>query len=137
MPRLRFRQRDELLDVLRRQRRVHHQHADLNAERRHRDEILQRVVWHFLVEMRIRDVGRRMDHDRISVGRTLGDVLRADQARCAAAVVDDELLAHRLGQFLRDDAPDDVVRSARRPRDHDAHGFDGVLLSRCQAACDR
>src|SRR5690606_25462989 len=39
-----------------------------------------------------------------------------------------ELLLEAFRELLRDHAPDDVVRAARRPWNHDAHGLHRIVL---------
>jgi hypothetical protein len=50
--------------------------------------------------------------DRIAVGRGVSDRIGADVAARAAAIVDDELLAGKLGQLLADDAREHVRGAA-------------------------
>jgi len=58
--------------------------------------------------------------------RSLGDGVGADYARRAAgAILDDEVLAHRLVELLRQDARDAIDRSAGRKRHHHGDGAGG------------
>jgi hypothetical protein len=50
----------------------------------------------------------------------------------ATHVLDDELLAETVGQFLRDEARDDVGRSAGRKPDDDAHLPVRIRLRPCR-----
>jgi hypothetical protein len=58
-----------------------------------RDEVAQRIVRQFLVEVRICHVSRRLHHDRVAVRGAARDGFGADSARSTAAIFDDELLA--------------------------------------------
>ena len=120
---------DELLQVLRRQRRVHDQHARRAAEERDVGEIAQRIEREALRE-RGRDAmrGDTRDDQCVPVGRGLRDELRADDAARPSAVLDDEILLQGLAQPLRYQATQSVGGSARRERNDDAHRLGGPSL---------
>ena len=71
-----------------------------------------------------------MHHDRVTVGRRFRRDIGAYAARCAAAIVDDELLPHVLADFLQHDAADYVIGAAGRPRNNHADGLGWISL-RC------
>jgi hypothetical protein len=121
-------ERDEFFRGAHGQRRVQRQYAHLTRERCDADEILQRLVRQLLVEVRVRDVGRRLHHDRVAIGWAVQYDFGTDRAGRAAAVLDHELLPELLGHFLKYDASYDVVRTAGREDDHDAHRLRGVRL---------
>ncbi len=100
----------------------------LGCQRRDADEVLHRVVRHLAVEMRIGHVRGRVHHDHVAVRRALRHDVGTDDAGCAAAVVDDELLADVLGHFLHDHAARDVVRAAGRPGNDHPYRLDRVIL---------
>ena len=56
------------------------------------------------------------------------DRFGADDSAAAAAIVDDDGLAERLGHALRIHAPENVVGAARRGGHDDANGFSRVVL---------
>jgi hypothetical protein len=122
------RERNEFLDRLHRQRWMHYEQTSLRREQAHADEILERVIRQLLVDVRVADVGRGMDHEGVAVGLGLGDQFGADGARSAGPVVDDELLSSRLGDFLENDAPHDVGEAAARPWCYHAHRLAGIDL---------
>ncbi len=78
-------------------------------------------------------VGRHVaDEQRIAVGRRLGGGFEREVAVRARAVLDQEGLAERLGEFLRDDARDDVGSAAGTVGHQDLHrpAWVGVLRHR-------
>jgi len=93
-------------------------------------KVLQRVVRQLLVDVRVADMGRGMNHQRVAVGRRLRHDVGTDGTGRAAAVLDHELLAHGFRELLEHDAADDVVGAARRPWDHDAHRLGRVRLGK-------
>ena len=66
--------------------------------------------------------------ERVAVRRALRHDLGAHHAVRAAPVLDDDLLTPGLGQLLADDARQDIRRSARTERNHDANGLRRVRL---------
>ena len=53
-------------------------------------------------------------HDRVSVGRASGDLLGSNRPSCSGALVNDDLLAKRLGELVGDDARDDAGAASGR-----------------------
>ncbi len=129
---------EEVLEVVgRHARRGAHDQRSV-GEQRHRGEVLHHVVGHALVEERIDDVHRGGQQQGVAVGRRLGDGVGADRSgRAAGAVLDDEVLPHRLVELLHQDAGDAVDRSAGRERHHHGDRARGVGLGRCGRGCER
>jgi hypothetical protein len=131
LARLRFRERDEFLQVRGLHAGIEHEQVRRRSDERDRREILDRIV----PELRV--CGRR-DHVRagsahregVPVGRRARRDFGADGAARAAAIVDDHLLAERFGHALADEPRDDVGRSARRKRDDEADRFRRIRLLR-------
>src|SRR5882724_13492494 len=89
----------------------------------YRREIAQGVVRHLLVHDRIDRESARGHQDRVPVGGRFGGELDAYHLAGAGAVVDDELLAERFGELLREGAGDDVCAAAGRRGHDEAHGL--------------
>jgi hypothetical protein len=110
-----LRQRDELGHVLRRQRRVHHQHLpEVLRRQRHVHEVLHGVVVHVLVEGRDVGVRGRGEEQGVAVGGLLGHERGADEATRTCPVLHDDGLAEHGVQPRADGAQDEVRRPARR-----------------------
>ena len=120
--------RDELLERLRRKGRIDDEDAGLAADQRDRREVLDRVERELRVERRADRVGLRREQQRVAVGRRLRDHFAADRRARAGLVLDDDLLAPALAEFLRDHAHRAVDRAAGRERHDDAHGARRELL---------
>ena len=135
LARPRLRQCDEFLDRSDRHRRMHHQQVGADGGKRYRGKIFLCVVWQ-LADQRRQDGDRRdvRHHDGVTVGCGPRQEFRRKLAAGAAAVVDDDLLAERFTEFLRDDAADDVGAAAGRKADHHADRFGGVTLGERGAA---
>ena len=89
-------------------------------EARDRREILDRIVAELRIEARIDHEGRfRADEQRVAVGRRLRDVFGGDLIVGAGPVLDDHLLAPRLGEALRQDTAERVGHAAGRRRNDD------------------
>jgi hypothetical protein len=131
LPGLRFRQRDQLGDILRRHRGVRH-HDEVHRDHlRHRREVAQGIDGHGGIEVLVhRQVAERSQEQGGAVGSRPGGRLGADHAARARAVVDDHLLAPGAGQPGREQARDDVGAPARREGDHDADRLRGELCPR-------
>ena len=110
-------ERQQFLEGFRGQRRMHGEHVIRERDETDRAEIPDRVV---------RQLGRgrgqngeRRDvaqHHRVAIGRGFGREFGADESAGAAARVDHDLLAHLIGQRLRDDARRRVGAAAGRIR---------------------
>jgi hypothetical protein len=68
----------------------------------------------------------------VAIRRGFCHQLRADNGAATGSVVDDDLLAKALGQFIGVGARDDVVAAAWWIGHDDAHGARGVRLCLCQ-----
>ena len=118
---LRLGQCDELLEVLRGQVRVHHQHRRHGRDHRHRHEALVGVVRKLGEHRRIdRERPDVTEDQRVAVGlRTLHGVHR-DIAGAAGTAFDDDLLLPGFGELRSDQARQELGAAARRER-HDEH----------------
>ena len=120
LARLALRQRHELRGVLRGNRRVDHDHGREGGRQRDRREVLEDVVGQLRAVQRGRDGMRAVvgHHQRVAVGRRLGDQRAAHRAAGARLVLHHDLLADPFRQLLRQDAAERVGVAARRVR-HD------------------
>ena len=120
---------DQLGHGLGRQRRAGDEHEGVAADERDRREGRHRVVRRLFLEQRHlhhRRVGR--EEEGVAVRRGLHHLRGGDGAVGAELVLDDEGLAHRFGERLREDARHDVGRAAGGEVDDDAHRLRRVLL---------
>ena len=83
-----------------------------------------------LIELRAARERREREEQRVAVGRALGDVVGADDARARRPVLHHEALPQALAQVLRQDAADDVGAAAGREGDDHAHRARGIVLGR-------
>jgi hypothetical protein len=109
----------QLLDVLRGNGRVHHQHVRQVADLHHRREALDRVVADLLVQADVdgqRPRGPEQQH--VAIGRRAGHRFGAQVAAGAGLVLDD----HRLAQLdRRGQRACHRVGGAARGKGHDHH----------------
>jgi hypothetical protein len=85
-------------------------------------EVVHDVVGNAFVQKRIDHMHRGRHQQGVAIGRGLGDGVGADYSRRAAgAILDDEVLAHRLVELLHQDARNAIDRSAGRKRHHDGN----------------
>src|SRR6266404_6123499 len=122
---------DELGNGLSRNRWIdlHHQrHAHDTGNRR---DIADEIVAELVVERRVAHIRGTHHEERIAVRVCPHDRLGGDIAAGAWPVLDDELLAHSLGQPLGHKARKDVVRPAGGITDDDAHRSRGISLRPC------
>src|ERR1700730_12276475 len=70
----------------------------------------------------------RTQHERVAVGRRIGDPLRPGHAAGATHVLDHYLLAHDLAHALRNDPAQHVGRAARRERNDHGQRLAGIIL---------
>jgi hypothetical protein len=105
-------ERDQLLHVARRQRRVriHHQRHDHHLRDRH--EVADGVVGRLRLGVEVDGDGADAHQQRVAVGGRLGDELVADRGIAAGAVLDDDLLAEHLGELGRDEPRGDIGAAA-------------------------
>ena len=129
LARLGLDERDQLLEGIGLDRRVHGQKQRRARGERDGNEILVGVVGKLGIQERVDRVGRVVRHQqRIAVRRRLRHVFRAQDAVRPGLVLHDELLAPALGEFLPDEARDRVRQTARRITHDDAHGFFRVIF---------
>ena len=122
LARIRLRVRHQVPDRIDRQRRVDDQHVGGEGDQRDRREVPDRVVRHLRVQAGVHRVrGQRTHHHRVAVRRRLRHGVGADVAAGPRLVLDDDALAPRLGELLRDRPADGVQRSARRERHDELH----------------
>ena len=101
---LRARIGDELGHALHRQVGRHRQQVRRVDDLRDRREVLHRIERELLVEARIGDDGGGGGgHQRVAVGRRLGDAIGRDIAGRAGHVLDDHRLAPGLGDLVADE----------------------------------
>ena len=122
------RERDQLLHRTRRQRRVHDQRQHEARDLRHPPEIAKRIDRRVRAQALDRSQARCGQQQRVAVGRLLRDILPCDQAAGAGPVVDDHLLADGLADRRRDQARDQIVRTAGRRADDQPHRLCGKTL---------
>ena len=90
-------------------------------------EILHRIERHGLVDDARDGVAVRGEHQRVAVGRRLGD---AGGARQPGAVLDDHLLLPHRAQLVGQNARQAVGDAAGRERHDDAHGLVRIVALR-------
>ena len=132
LPRLRFGERDQLLDRLRLHARMHDDDVCAGREQAHRRKVAREIVRRLRLQARVDHVRGARHEKRIAVGRRVRGDFRAEVAARAGAVVDHELLPEAFGHLLDDDARHDVDGAARRGRDEDAHGSRRIRLRPCR-----
>jgi hypothetical protein len=98
----------------------------------HRVEILVGVERDLLEHRRVDDEIVDGDQDRIAVGRHPCRLRRADIARRAGDVLNQEIAAEVFGQPLGDEAGREVGRAAGRERHDDAHRPRRIGLRPCR-----
>ncbi|MNC84447.1 hypothetical protein D3C83_00020 [compost metagenome] len=119
---------EQLLHRAHRDRRMHRdRHRDL-GQQRNRREILHGIVAGALVEDRAGDERDRVHEQRVAVGCAAHGDARADLARGAAAVVDDDLLSEQSRELVGDRARVEVRAAARRERHDHAYRLGRVGL---------
>jgi len=106
------------------------QHQERRIRRQHdRREILRRIVGQALVE---RDVDRECragaEHDRVAVGRRLGDRVRPDHRAGAGPVLDHDRLAETLRQPRRQRARQHIEPAAGGVGNHQRDRPAGIVL---------
>ena len=115
--RLRFGERDQLLNVARGQRLVHQNNQGTGGDQANRREILARVVSGIRIKRRID--GKRTgaaEPERVAVRGGLGDLAGADRAAGTAMVFDHQRLAKHLGHGFSNCARQHIVAASRRIR---------------------
>ena len=111
-------ERDQLLHVVRRQRRMRNHDQRRGAHQRDVGEVLERVVGQFWIEGWIDRMRRDDGAEGVAIGRGLGDHIGADDGVGARLVLEHDGLAERIGNLLADEAGHQIGVAARRVR-HD------------------
>ena len=107
---------------------MHDQHQVGIVDRRHRYEVAQQRI-RLVRDQRLVDRLRiRHQQQRVAVRRALGHRVGAGDRAGARPVLDDERLAHRVLQPLREEARVDVGRAAGGERHDDLHGAGRIVL---------
>src|SRR5262249_39238737 len=92
------------------------------------------VVGRLLQQRADRDRSGGSGEQRVAVGRSLRDDVRAYHAARARTVVRYDLLIEQVRELLRDDAPCEIRRLSRRPRyDHTQRSIRIMLLRQRRA----
>ena len=123
-----FHQRDQFLQVVRRERRVDHQDVRRRHRQSDRGEIPDRIISQLGIEARIDDEARGHDEHCIAVRRGLRGGGGADVARTGRQVLHIERLTPSLGQRLRDDVRQHGGGAAGCEWHDDPHGTRGIGL---------
>src|SRR6266850_1494916 len=128
---------DEFLHRLHRQAGIDGEHQRHRGGEDHRCEVLQRIERDPGIERRRDGDGRGVVEDGVAIRRSARRFRRADIAAGAGAVVDHHLLAHLIGELLREGARIDVGRTAWRESEDHADRLRGVLGRRNAHECQR
>ena len=136
LARTRLGERDELLDVMHRQRGIHHQYVRLRAHQRNRRKVFNRIKAKMFVETGVRAEGGVVTrHQRVAVRRRFGSYFSADIAAGARTIFHDHRLAHALGELLADQACEDIRGPARQVRRDEAQWLHRIILRARRGAC--
>jgi hypothetical protein len=98
-------------------------HQDVRRRGRVGDlhEVLCKIEGEIGLQHAVDDIRRRPHEQRVAVLRGAHDLLRRHRAAAAGLVLDDELLAHGLGQSLRQYARGEIGSRARTETDDDSY----------------
>ena len=111
------------------ERRMRRQHVRRLHDQADRLEVLARIVAEIWIETRRgADRGAGCHQQGVAVGRRLRHRAGGDRTSGAAAVVDNDLLAQRLGHFVGDAARHDAGAAARNKRHHQGDRPDRIVL---------
>ncbi len=126
---LRFRQRDEFAQVVRRQRRMHRRQIGRHHHQRDRCEVAQRIVRQIRHHAHVGCHGAHRTHEQgVTVRRRFRGDHRGDSPAAARSIVDDYLLTETLVQFLAQCTRDDIRHAAWCEADDEAYGFTWITL---------
>ena len=120
------RQRDEFLHRRGRHRRMNDQRQVADGGRADRRKALHRVVGNARLQCGVRHMGARGHEQGVTIGRRLPRCLGADIAARPRPVVDHHRELQPVGEFLADDARQNVDTRARRVRHDDANRPVGI-----------
>ena len=126
---VRFGISDEFLKVVHRQILARDEHDRHLGNQRNRRKVRRRVIERLLVHglaLCVRADGA--EHERVAVGRGIGDALGPRHAAGAADVLHHDLLAEDLAHALGHDAAEHVRRSAGRERNDHRDRLGGIGL---------
>jgi hypothetical protein len=127
-------QRNQLVDALRRQRRMHDHHQRLAADARHGRKVGDGIVAQVLIEAdvdRVRLAGTQ--HERVAVRRRTCSCQRTQRAAGAHLVLDGEPLSERFRELLGDLTGDEVGAGPRRIRHDEPDRPRRIILRRATA----
>ena len=124
-----FDQRDQLLHAFGRHRGIDHDQFGTGDDEGDGREILERIERHFRAQHRLHHHVLRRQQDGVAVRSGLRRIGNADRGAGAADILDVELHAVLLGQFLRNETRDGVGRSARRIRHNNSDRPIRIFLS--------
>ena len=110
---------DVLLQIVGRDRGTHRQYGRRRSDHRHRHQFGQRIEA-LLAYARADGHGCGMHQQRVAIGRRRGNRPGRQCAGGAVAILDHHRLAHALGEFLPDQAPDAVGDTTGRKSDDGA-----------------
>ena len=123
LSRIRAGERDELAQILRRERARHDQQLRRAGDVEHRHDVAQRIEGQRAVqERRDDDVSAGNEQQRVAVGRRFRDVFDREVARGARFVLDHHLLAEPPREAFGGHAREVIGNSAGRGPRHQADG---------------
>ncbi len=123
----RFGERDERLQGIRGQRRVHHEHVGRACQQGHRREVPDRVVWR-VVQTRIDGVRTRCRQERVAVRRGSENDLGADDRGGTWPVLNDHRLFPAFLQLLAYQTRNGRRCTACRKGHDQPHGFCRIVF---------
>ena len=121
-------ERDQLLDVRSPHRRMHREHRLVHDQADDRSEILDEIPLEVLGEAVVDRLRRGGDEQGVPVRGRACDGLRADVAAGAGAVLDNHVLAEKLGHLRREQPHHHVGAAAGGERHDHAHRAVGKRL---------
>ena len=128
-------ERDKLLQRLRRHAGIDRDHLRRLADRRDRQQILERVERKRLLHERIdHELPGEHDAERVAVRRRLGDRLRRDRAGGGGAVLDHDRLAGLARDVIAEQPRAEVGDAAGGEADDQADRLVGIVLASCACA---
>ena len=124
---LALRQRDQLPQIIRRDRGMRHQHVGHNAEQRDRRHVFAEIETRFGLR-RVERVGDRRHEKGVTVGGRARHGFGGDHAAVARAIFHHDRLAEAGLHPLADQPGQDVRRRAGPETDHDLDRLGGIGL---------
>jgi hypothetical protein len=117
-----FGESDQVGHRLRRERRVRFHDQRDAVDRRHRRNVVDKIVVEMFEQRGVDRVRRRGEEQRVTVRRRVHDRLGADIAAGAGPVLDHDRLTETIRQKLRGHARDNVDLAAGRKADDQMDG---------------